>query len=75
MAITMNRLTPGSRGRVIELEACGSIRRRLLDLGVTPGTIVQRLMDSPIGDPICFLIRGAQIALRCDDAARIRVAV
>jgi len=75
MAIPMNRLEQGGRGQVIRLTAEGPIRRRLLDLGLTPGTIVQRLMDSPIGDPVCFLIRGARIALRRDDAAQIRVVV
>lgn len=75
MAIPMNLLKPGGRGKVLELTADGPMRRRLLDLGVTPGASVQRLLASPIGDPVCFLIRGAQIALRCADAALIRVAV
>ena len=75
MGIPMNNLAPGGCGRVLELAADGSMRQRLLDLGVTPGTIVQRLLESPVGDPVCYLIRGAQIALRRADAALIRVVI
>lgn len=75
MGITMNLLKPGGRGKVLELTADGAMRRRMLDLGITPGTSIQRLLISPIGDPVCFLIRGAQIALRRADAAMIRVVV
>ena len=75
MSIPMSQLKPGQAGRVLELAGCGGLRNRLLDLGLVPGTQVRRLMNSPIGDPVCFLIRGAQIALRLDDAAGIAVVV
>ncbi|MFQ5805802.1 MAG: ferrous iron transport protein A [Phycisphaerae bacterium] len=75
MGIPMSSLEPGQSGRVLELMSGGSLRHRLLDLGLIPGTRVERLMNSPIGDPACYRIRGAMIALRTQDAGRIRVAV
>ena len=42
----------------------GRQRRRLLDLGVVPGTIIQEEFRSAAGDPIAYRIRGALIALR-----------
>lgn len=71
----MSYLEAGQSGQVLELLEHGSLRRRLLDLGFTPGTRVERLLSSPIGDPVCFRIRGAMIALRARDADQIRVVV
>lgn len=53
--------------QVHNLEAKGLTRRRLLDLGLVPGTIVTKLRKSPIGDPSAFSIRGATIALRKEE--------
>jgi ferrous iron transport protein A len=75
MSIPMSCLEPGQWGRVLELTGQGGLRHRLLDLGLTPGTSVECLMNSPIGDPICYRFRGAMIALRSQDADQIRVAV
>lgn len=75
MTIPMNELPRGTRGRVLRLHTEGGMRTRLLDLGLVPGTSIERLMDSPAGDPICYSIRGAMIALRASDATRIMVSV
>jgi len=51
----------------------GPQRRRLLDLGVVPGTRIRAVMSSATGDPIAYDIRGAMIALRSRQAAQILV--
>lgn len=51
----------------------GPARRRLLDLGVVPGTVVRARMSSAAGDPVAYDIRGALVALRREQAAHIRV--
>ena len=51
----------------------GPARRRLLDLGVVPGTVVHARLRSAGGDPTAYEIRGALIALRRAQAAQIRV--
>lgn len=68
-------LRPGERAQVVGLlPACrGPERRRLLDLGVVPGTCVTVDLVSPSGDPTAYLIRGASIALRRVQAERILV--
>jgi ferrous iron transport protein A len=75
MGIPMSSLEPGKVGRILELMNLGSLRQRLLDLGLVPGTSVERVLNSPIGDPVCFRIRGAMIALRMEDADQIRVSI
>ena len=55
------------------LNTTGSMRRRLLDIGLIEGTRVECLGKSPLGDPSAYLIRGAVIALRKDDCKNIIV--
>ncbi|MGI9627111.1 MAG: DtxR family transcriptional regulator [Longimicrobiales bacterium] len=52
----------------------GPARRRLLDLGLVPGTTVTAQMRSASGDPVAYEIRGALIALRQDQAELIQIA-
>ncbi|MDD6795057.1 MAG: FeoA family protein [Clostridiaceae bacterium] len=65
----------GVKCRVIALKAEGAIRRRILDLGLINGTEVIGLSKSPSGDPTAYLIRGAVIALRSEDASKIIVEI
>lgn len=51
----------------------GLERNRLLDLGVVPGTVITVELQNPSGSPIAYRIRGACIALRKEQAKRIRI--
>ncbi|MGN0649787.1 MAG: ferrous iron transport protein A [Oscillospiraceae bacterium] len=66
-------LPPGRSAAVVRLCACGSMRRRLLDLGLVEGARVECVGRSPLGDPAAYIIRGAVIAIRCEDSRRIIV--
>lgn len=72
---TLVDLEPGQSARVVSISpACqGSQRRRLLDLGVVRGTEIEAAFRSAGGNPMAYLIRGALIALRREQAAWIRV--
>jgi Fe2+ transport system protein FeoA len=69
----LSALEPGAQGRVVALRSQGLTRRRLLDLGVTPGAIVERAFTSPLGEPVAYRIRGALIALRAEQASEIEI--
>lgn len=73
--ISLNKLPIGNKCKVNRLDATGTIRRRFLDLGLINGTEVESLGQSPSGDPIAYLIRGAVIAIRSEDASKILVEV
>lgn len=75
MTIRMSDMQSGQHGRVVDLTTDGGLRERLVDLGLIPGTVIERLMSSPVGDPVCYRIRGAMIAIRSCDADRITVGV
>lgn len=63
----------GQSVRVVSLTAEGRMRRRLSDLGLIPGAVVECLGRSPLGDPTAYLIRGAVIAIRRRDAMGVLV--
>ncbi len=56
---------------VVRLETKGELRHRLMDIGLVEGTTVECVRKSPAGDPKAYLIRGAVIALRNEDAATV----
>jgi len=71
----LSSLKPGERTRVTGLSpGCrGAERRRLLDLGFVPGTVVEVDMISPAGDPTAYRVRGSVVALRREQAGLICV--
>jgi DtxR family Mn-dependent transcriptional regulator len=71
----LSALQPGEEARVVSISwRCrGPERRRLMDLGVLPGTRIRAEMRSPTGDPTAYRVRDALIALRAEQAELIRV--
>ena len=71
MISTLDKLNINEKGTVSALTLCGSIKRRMLDLGLATGTEVECIGRSPSGDPSAYLIRGAVIAVRARDACGV----
>lgn len=71
----LHSLRVGQTGKIVALSPGlrGAERRRLLDLGLLPGTLVQAELTSPGGDPTAYRIRDALIALRSEQADLIRI--
>jgi DtxR family Mn-dependent transcriptional regulator len=72
---SLTKLKPGQSAQVVGLSPRirGVERRRLMDLGLLPGTTIEVEMESVSGNPIAYRIRGAVIALRKNQAALIKV--
>lgn len=71
--LTLDTLDVGEKAVVVSLSSEGAERRRMVDLGILPGTRIEVLMRSPLGDPIAYRVRGASVALRREQAARIAI--
>ncbi len=73
----LSGLKQGEIGRVVQLSrSCrGLERRRLMDLGILPGTLIEVEMRSPSGDPTAYRIRGSTIALRREQASQVQIQV
>lgn len=70
---TLYRLEQGQKGTIVKLLSGGSIRRRLMDLGITEGAEIECAYTAPTKNPVAYRIRGALIALRLEDAIDILV--
>lgn len=71
--ILLHQLPVGKTARVKEILNSGISRRRFLDLGLIPNSLVSVERLSPSGNPIAFNIRGSIIALRIEEAQNIVV--
>ncbi len=67
----LSELCVGECALVGSLAIGGSMRRRFLDIGLSPGTRVRCIGKSPLGDPSLYLVRGCRIAIRKRDAEGI----
>ena len=72
-ATTLDQLNFGQLATVTALNVAGANRRRLMDLGILPGTQLAVDLKSPLGDPTAYRIRGAVIALRREQAKQIEI--
>lgn len=70
---TLDQVPLNAIATVLELTSEGPERRRMLDLGIVPGTRVEVALLNPLGDPTGYRVRGAVVALRREQARRIRV--
>ncbi len=69
-------LGQASVGQIVEVEHVGgerAFRRRLMELGLVPGTRVQLVGVAPFGDPIELLVRGCSLSIRRADASSVAV--
>lgn len=73
MEFNLDKMNIGDRGKVIDVKGQGAVRRKLLDLGITPNTEVQVRKKAPLGDPIEITLRGFELTLRREDARNIVV--
>ena len=61
----------GETGLIKKVEGEGRLRRRLFDMGVTPGATVYLRKKAPLGDPLEITIRGYELTLRKSEAELI----
>lgn len=70
---TLDKIKCGKTVIISRVDSAGAIRRRLLDLGLTPQTKVMVRKIAPMGDPIEIYLRGYELTIRLEDAEKIVV--
>lgn len=73
--MTLAELKPGQSGSILKISASGALKRRLMDMGVVPGTDVRVEKVAPLGDPIEVRIKSYSLSLRSEEARQIEVEV
>ena len=71
--MTLDKLQPGERAKVIKVEGEGRVRVRIFDMGITPGVEVMLRKVAPLGDPIEITVRNYELSLRKEEAASVTV--
>ena len=72
-SIRLNELKPGEFGRVTKVGGEGALRQHFLDMGVTPGTVLEMIKLAPMGDPMELRLHGYELTLRLADAEQIEI--
>ena len=75
MQIKLHELKPGQRGIVVHVAGQGAVRRRMMDMGLVPGSEVEVVRVAPLGDPIEFTVKGYSLSLRKSEASNIKVEI
>ena len=75
MGKTLNEVEVGEVGTIVRVAGTGIIRRRLFDMGITPGAQFSFRKKAPLGDPIEITIRGYELTLRKVEAQNVVVEV
>ncbi|MEG0798180.1 MAG: FeoA family protein [Acidaminococcaceae bacterium] len=71
--MTLDRLPIGGSAIILAVGGFGPLRRRLLDMGLTPKTKIMIRKKAPLGDPIQLFLRGYELTIRLEDANKIDV--
>ena len=75
MVKLLSEFTVGESGKIIKVTGEGKIRRRLFDMGATPGAELTMRKKAPLGDPIEITLRGYELTLRKVEAACVEVEI
>ena len=71
--VPLNQLRPGQKGIVQFIDGPPPTTRRLMELGLVPGTLVEFVRCAPLGCPFELRVRGTHLSIRRSDAAQIHV--
>ena len=70
---TLEELAPGQSGRIVRLRGEGAVKRRIMDMGLTKGTVAKVRRIAPLGDPIELTVRGYELSMRRSEAAEVEI--
>ena len=70
---TLKDLKPGQKGKVLRIKARGEMNKRIVEMGITPGSVVEMERVAPLGDPVDIKVKGYHLSLRKDEAEGIEI--
>lgn len=71
MQQTLDTFSPGQTGRVVRVHTQGALKRRIFDMGITPGTEITMVKAAPMGDPLELSLRGYSLSVRKAEAEAV----
>lgn len=71
--MTLDQLATGQLATVRRIGGVGSVRRRLMDMGLVKGVNIEMVKMAPMGDPVEYLVRGYHLSLRKSEAELVEI--
>ncbi len=71
--VGLDQLKPGQKGRIVRVGGYGAIRRRLYDLGLHNGEIVEMIKMAPLKDPLEISFGNGHVSIRRSEAALVTI--
>lgn len=69
----LNDVRPGERCKVVKITSKGNLFKRITEMGLTTGTVIEVERVAPLGDPVEMKVKGYHLSLRKDEASKIEV--
>ncbi|NPA15338.1 MAG: ferrous iron transport protein A [Deferribacteres bacterium] len=69
----LSELAIGEKGRIVRIGNVGDLKRRLRELGITRGEVVEVEHVAPLGDPVEIIVKNCRLSLRKEEAEHIEV--
>ena len=73
--VNLKDLKPGQKAKVVKIKARGDTNRRIVEMGVTPGALLEVERIAPLGDPVDVKVKGYHLSLRKAEAEGIDVEI
>jgi DtxR family Mn-dependent transcriptional regulator len=73
--VALMEMKPGQKAKIVKIKGRGSINKRIVEMGVEPGTMIEVERVAPMGDPVDVKVKGYHLSLRKDEATGITVEV
>ena len=71
--MTLREVKVGQTAKVVKLHGTGPVKRRIMDMGITKGQVVNVIRVAPFGDPMEITVRNYELSVRKADAEMIEV--
>ena len=71
--VTLDKLKIADTGKVVRVDGADDVRRRLMEMGLTPGATLRVVRFAPLGDPIDIEVRGYHLSLRKQEAMAVQI--
>ena len=71
--MTLREVQIGQRAKVVKLHGTGPVKRRIMDMGITKGQVIEEIRVAPLGDPMEITVRNYELSVRKADAEMIEV--
>lgn len=73
MELSLDKVKPTEKCVVVGVTGEGLVRRRLFDMGITPGVEIYVRKMAPLGDPVELMLRGYELSIRKEEAESVLV--